>query len=378
MISFSKNSTSNLKRHWAGHPPPCRTGKILTKLQEVLGHPPDVQASLNVMLCKVVVSTGIPLAVVNNKTFREFLIRLDPRFVCPSRQTLGRSILEVSTAVAVEARAAVQKCRYVTLTTDSWTSAANQSYMAVIAHCINDKWERLEVILAVRYLPQSHTAEYLMGILREIACGLNVVACGCENAANILKAVRDAGWEVLPCLWFEGDASMKPMMLPAVLDPFAALTDVAAARVCLASYIPAGEVCAQQIPLAHASYEWFPAEPPRAAAPEAASPTDVLDSFSVARADAGGTSALEWWKVHETKFPQLADLAKRHLCMPPSTTSCERLFSTAGWIVSERRNKLHTKMVEALVVLHKQWDLLDTQGEDDGEDSEGSPDEVED
>ena len=64
--------------------------------------------------------------------------------------------------------------------------------------------------------------------------------------------------------------------------------------------------------------------------------------------------------------------------MPPSTTSCERLFSTAGWIVSKRRNKLHTKMVEALVVLHKQWDLLDTQGEDDGEESEGSPDEMED
>lgn len=46
---------------------------------------------------------------------------------------------------------------------------------------------------------------------------------------------------------------------------------------------------------------------------------------------------LVWWKQHEGRFPRLALLAKMMLCIPATSTPSERLFSTAGDIITAKR-----------------------------------------
>ena len=46
---------------------------------------------------------------------------------------------------------------------------------------------------------------------------------------------------------------------------------------------------------------------------------------------------LEWWKTEETKFPSLAKLAKKYLCVCATSVSSERIFSTGGSIVTDSR-----------------------------------------
>ncbi|XP_067948816.1 E3 SUMO-protein ligase ZBED1-like [Watersipora subatra] len=60
---------------------------------------------------------------------------------------------------------------------------------------------------------------------------------------------------------------------------------------------------------------------------------------------------LTWWSQHETSFPCLAKLAKKYLCIQASSVASERLFSTAGNIITARRNSLKPAKVNQLCFL---------------------------
>ena len=62
---------------------------------------------------------------------------------------------------------------------------------------------------------------------------------------------------------------------------------------------------------------------------------------------------LQWWKQHHKRFPRLQVLAHRYLCIPGSSVPSERLFSKAGILVSERRNRLKPKNVDQILFLNQ-------------------------
>ena len=49
-------------------------------------------------------------------------------------------------------------------------------------------------------------------------------------------------------------------------------------------------------------------------------------------------SPLEWWKMKKSTYPNLARLAKVRLAVQATSVAAERVFSTAGDIVSDRRS----------------------------------------
>lgn len=64
-------------------------------------------------------------------------------------------------------------------------------------------------------------------------------------------------------------------------------------------------------------------------------------------------NALDWWKSHETELPILANLARSCLCIPATSVASERVFSTAGDIVSSQRSSLRPDCVDQLIFLKK-------------------------
>jgi hypothetical protein len=62
---------------------------------------------------------------------------------------------------------------------------------------------------------------------------------------------------------------------------------------------------------------------------------------------------LQWWKENETKFPRLARVVKKYLCIPATSVPSERVFSTAGDILSAQRSRLKPKHVDTLIFLKK-------------------------
>lgn len=62
---------------------------------------------------------------------------------------------------------------------------------------------------------------------------------------------------------------------------------------------------------------------------------------------------LAWWKVNETKYERLAQLAKAYLCVPATSVPSERVFSAAGLILNRLRSRLHPDHVDMLIFLNK-------------------------
>lgn len=60
-----------------------------------------------------------------------------------------------------------------------------------------------------------------------------------------------------------------------------------------------------------------------------------------------------WWKMNKTRFPKLAILANKFLGVPSTSTPSERVFSSAGNIISAKRSCLAPKNVNNLIFLHQ-------------------------
>ena len=62
---------------------------------------------------------------------------------------------------------------------------------------------------------------------------------------------------------------------------------------------------------------------------------------------------LHWWKANSYRYPHLAALARRYLCIPATSVSSERVFSAAGLLVSKLRASLSSSNIDAAVFLNK-------------------------
>ena len=64
-----------------------------------------------------------------------------------------------------------------------------------------------------------------------------------------------------------------------------------------------------------------------------------------------------WWKENKHQFVQLSQLARRYLSAPPTSVTSERLFSVAGDIYDEKRNRLAPERAEILLFINKNFQL---------------------
>lgn len=64
----------------------------------------------------------------------------------------------------------------------------------------------------------------------------------------------------------------------------------------------------------------------------------------------------DWWISHKKDFPNLYRLFLNTSCTPAASTSAERVFSTTGNIVSEKRSRLQPEVVNDIMVLRNKID----------------------
>ena len=60
---------------------------------------------------------------------------------------------------------------------------------------------------------------------------------------------------------------------------------------------------------------------------------------------------LLWWSKNSSRYPNLTVLAKKYLAIPATSVPAERVFSTAGNIVNQKRACLLPENVNLLVFL---------------------------
>lgn len=62
---------------------------------------------------------------------------------------------------------------------------------------------------------------------------------------------------------------------------------------------------------------------------------------------------LKWWYERKHIYPHLYEFVMKRLCVTAATSvPCERIFSEAGQIITQKRNRLNTKKASQLIFLH--------------------------
>lgn len=65
---------------------------------------------------------------------------------------------------------------------------------------------------------------------------------------------------------------------------------------------------------------------------------------------------LKWWSMHESTYPRIAKLARKHLSLVATSVPSERVFSKAGEVLSKKRNRLGNDNCNRILFLNGNMD----------------------
>lgn len=60
---------------------------------------------------------------------------------------------------------------------------------------------------------------------------------------------------------------------------------------------------------------------------------------------------LDWWNKHSLVFPQLSLLAQSLFGIPASSSTAERIFSSAGLLLNKRRQSLSPELIDDILMV---------------------------
>lgn len=82
---------------------------------------------------------------------------------------------------------------------------------------------------------------------------------------------------------------------------------------------------------------------------------DEVENYLSSSTAGHNLSPMDLWK--DSKYPHLQQLAIKYLSIPSGSVASERLFSTAGNILTDRRNRLTPENLNMLVFLNKNLEI---------------------
>ena len=90
----------------------------------------------------------------------------------------------------------------------------------------------------------------------------------------------------------------------------------------------------------------------------------------------------KWWDDHKEQYPTLAQMAFDILSIPAMSAECERVFSGAGALVTNRKKRMLEDIIEAIECLRSWWrqdiisQVTDSDEEEVGDENEEELEEV--
>jgi hypothetical protein len=69
----------------------------------------------------------------------------------------------------------------------------------------------------------------------------------------------------------------------------------------------------------------------------------------------GSDTPLKWWNTCFSTQNQLQQLAIQLFLITPHAASCERIWSSIGWIYGKRRTRLSVQSIESLTKIYRYY-----------------------
>ncbi|XP_032307129.1 E3 SUMO-protein ligase ZBED1-like [Drosophila ananassae] len=148
-----------------------------------------------------------PFSCVEDEGFIALLKEMDPRYKLPSRTYLRDVSLPMQyEKCKAKLREILNSVDYLALTTDLWTSRANEGYITITCHFISSNFKLESAILATQHhlTPTNHTAaniaDTIKSVLSDWSISEKVVCMVSDNDASMKKACESLKYKHLPCV----------------------------------------------------------------------------------------------------------------------------------------------------------------------------------
>jgi len=115
------------------------------------------QDKANSLLTKFIVTNMLPISLVDDEAFSEFIHYLEPDYQVPCRQTFCARLDGLKTERAKAVKTELASASSVAVTTDIWTSVANEPYISLTAAYITPDWRLICRTLSNEPIEERHT-----------------------------------------------------------------------------------------------------------------------------------------------------------------------------------------------------------------------------
>jgi len=168
------------------------------------------QEKANELLTKFIISNMLPLSLVDDEAFQEFVRFLEPEYKVPCRQTFTARLDSIKTERAKAVKADLASASSVALTTDIWTSVSNEPYISFTCSYITDDWQLVSRTLSNEAIEERHTQVYT-AVQNQITVTLKSIILKEKPKTNLLLCIKygsmyavDASVNVFVSLyWFQ-------------------------------------------------------------------------------------------------------------------------------------------------------------------------------
>ncbi|XP_042624981.1 E3 SUMO-protein ligase ZBED1-like isoform X2 [Cyprinus carpio] len=219
VLGYNNNTSSMIRHYRALHE---------NKEGNECGHSQAARKQeLDEALVTMIVKDTQPFSIVEDVGFRDFVQKLDPSYVLPTRRAV-KAMVEAKYAESKEkAKAEVKKVSAVSLTSDMWTSINTDACLAVACHYVDSNTCLNSVLLGVLTFPQTHTAEDLAqvkaSLMEEWGITHSVTCLVTDGAADMIACGRELRLRHTVCI-----AHTLNLIVKKALEQTSALADIRA------------------------------------------------------------------------------------------------------------------------------------------------------
>ncbi len=132
------------------------------------------------------------------------MFQLNPRYNPPSLYLLKQKMEENYNIGIKSLISQLKTTSAISLTTDHWTSIANEPYIALTAHFIDEDFKLNQVLLSIEKTEQAHTSQNICLDLIKILDDFQIekgkiTSISSDSAHNISKALKLLGVPQVNC-----------------------------------------------------------------------------------------------------------------------------------------------------------------------------------
>ena len=130
---------------------------------------------------------------------------INPQFQPPCYQTLKQDLGSgFETAKELMRNMLNTTCDNASITTDLWTSCAQNGYIGVTVHYLTDQMELKDILLCIEQIKYPHTSNNIRETIKvkldEFNLTNKIITAITDNGSNMVKAIQEwEGVERIPC-----------------------------------------------------------------------------------------------------------------------------------------------------------------------------------